>query len=410
MDYGRLADYFPAAIAKRLRAVDVDGTRSNQHEFSGVSALRPYLGDDDRKAIATTFAYVGDDAERVFARGFTTWYDARRRIRGRTEYRLYYGDNAALAKASPDDCMIIGVLPDMTLLILFAEKGSTAESQLLWLFGLDLGDGARFRAATRTGAPADQLAASVLESVGLSLRLPPDAGRALDDMLERFGGGFPSGREFSSYAEGTLAGVDWLHEPDRSLIQCYEREEMLFRIMERHVLESGFRDLIGRPTGTGVDVDGILRLSMSAFQRRKSRAGTAFENHLSSMFRARGIRFTAQCYTERRSRPDFIFPGAEEYADAAFPSSRLTMLGAKTTLKERWRQVLKEADRIEEKHLITLEPAVSETYTDDMRRDHLSLVVPGPIQETYRPSQRGWLLSVSDFCSLVERRQDVRAS
>lgn len=35
------------------------------------------------------------------------------------------------------------------------------------------------------------------------------------------------------------------------------------------------------------------------------------------------------------------------------------MLGAKTTIKERWRQVLEEANRIERKHLITLEPAVS---------------------------------------------------
>ena len=81
------------------------------------------------------------------------------------------------------------------------------------------------------------------------------------------------------------------------------------------------------------------------------------------------------------------------------------MLGAKTTIKERWRQVLDEADRIEDKHLVTLEPAVSEDYTRAMAKDRLSLVVPSSLVETYTPAQREWLMSVNDFCRLVEARQ-----
>ncbi len=185
------------------------------------------------------------------------------------------------------------------------------------------------------------------------------------------------------------------------MVACYEREEVLFRVFERHLLE---RDLAPY-LGSALDVDGVLRTTMSAFQRRKSRAGTAFENQLSMLFDARGIRYSAQKYTEGKSKPDFIFPSIDDYHDPKFPVARLTMLGAKTTIKERWRQVLDEADRIEDKHLVTLEPAVSEDYTRAMAKDRLSLVVPSSLFETYTPAQREWLMSVNDFCRLVEARQ-----
>lgn len=104
-----------------------------------------------------------------------------------------------------------------------------------------------------------------------------------------------------------------------------------------------------------------------------------------------------------------IYPeGASEcYRDEGFPSSSLTMLGAKTTIKERWRQVLEEANRIERKHLITLEPAVSVDYTNAMRDSKLQLVIPSQLFPTYTPSQQEWLMDVGGFCEMVEERQRV---
>ena len=174
-------------------------------------------------------------------------------------------------------------------------------------------------------------------------------------------------------------------------------------MFERHLLE---RDLACY-TSPILDVDGVLRTTMSAFQRRKSRAGTAFENQLSMLFDGRHIRYSAQAYTEGKSKPDFVFPSIDDYRNPKFPTARLTMLGAKTTVKERWRQVLDEADRISEKHLVTLEPAVSEDYTRAMKKDGLRLVVPSPLFSSYTPTQQDWLMSVRDFCELVERRQAV---
>ena len=200
---------------------------------------------------------------------------------------------------------------------------------------------------------------------------------------------------------GRSSDLDWRGNPDRSLLACYEREEMLFKVFERHLLE---RDLAPYLNGV-LDVDGILKTTMSTFQRRKSRAGTAFEHQLEFLFKGRGIRYSSQPYTESKSKPDFIFPSIECYRDDAFPPDCLTMLGAKTTIKERWRQVLEEANRIAHKHLITLEPAVSVDYTNAMRASSLQLVVPHELFATYTTSQQEWLMDVASFCSMVEERQ-----
>ena len=402
MDYGVLGAYFDGAVAKTLAGVDIMGAnKSHQHEFNGVGPLRALFGDDDIKGMRTTFAYLDDGADPIFDHGYTTWYDARRKHPTRTEYRLYYNDNAAMGMARPGDLMVLALHEAKEVVILFARAGSTAESQVRWLFALDGVGEKGFTPSAREDTRITSIAARILESIGIEVSMPIAAETFLDGMIEKFGESFPKGADFSAYSASTLGKLDWTGDPDGCLVACYEREEMLFRVFERHLLE---RDLAPY-LGSALDVDGVLRTTMSAFQRRKSRAGTAFENQLSMLFDARGIRYSAQKYTEGKSKPDFIFPSIDDYHDPKFPVARLTMLGAKTTIKERWRQVLDEADRIEDKHLVTLEPAVSEDYTRAMAKDRLSLVVPSSLFETYTPAQREWLMSVNDFCRLVEARQ-----
>ena len=90
------------------------------------------------------------------------------------------------------------------------------------------------------------------------------------------------------------------------------------------------------------------------------------------------------------------------------PSARITRspveamkLGAKTTCKDRWRQVLAEADRINPKHLLTLEAGISPVQTDEMQRSGLALVIPTPIQESYKPAQLGMISSFGEFIGLA---------
>nr|WP_240142330.1 type II restriction endonuclease [Nitrosomonas sp. GH22] len=178
-----------------------------------------------------------------------------------------------------------------------------------------------------------------------------------------------------------------------------EREEILFRTLEKH--------LIGERLSQGFDgdVDGFISFSLSVQNRRKSRAGLALENHLEILFGECGIRYTRTPKTENKSKPDFIFPGIEEYRTSEYDPLYLTMLGVKSSCKDRWRQVLAEADRIEQKHLLTLEAAISENQTDEMAAKNLQLVLPEELHDTYSEAQKPRLMNVSQFIELVRKRQ-----
>jgi len=208
---------------------------------------------------------------------------------------------------------------------------------------------------------------------------------------------------FSELARKSLPGVSAADSPDDAVLAWIEREEALFKRLERRIvadrIENGFLE------PGGADVEGFIGFSLSVQNRRKARAGQALENHLEALFVAQGIRYVRGAETEHRNKPDFLFPGLAEYEDPAFDAAKLTMLGSKSSLKDRWRQVLSEATRIETKHLFTLEPGISENQTDEMRAKSLQLVIPLGLHETYRQPQREWLMNVSDFIRLVSDRQ-----
>ncbi len=109
--------------------------------------------------------------------------------------------------------------------------------------------------------------------------------------------------------------------------------------------------------------------------------------------------------TENRAKPDFIFPGISRYHDPEFPATHLTMLGVKSTCKDRWRQVLSEAKRIDNKHLFTLEPGISENQTAEMAENKLTLVLPKSLHDSYKPAQKAGLMELSDFIGLARNRQ-----
>jgi hypothetical protein len=93
---------------------------------------------------------------------------------------------------------------------------------------------------------------------------------------------------------------------------------------------------------------------------------------------------------------------------ARFPTARLTMLGVKSTLKDRCRQVLAEANRISKKHLLTLEAGVSVNQTEQIKAASLQLVILKAIHASFAPGQQAHLLSVEGFLRLVQARQAER--
>jgi hypothetical protein len=160
-----------------------------------------------------------------------------------------------------------------------------------------------------------------------------------------------------------------------------------------------------------VDVDSFLKISLSVHNRRKARAGLSLEEHISAILVANKVKFVKKAKTEGKREPDFLFPSKSAYDDETFPSSYLTMLGSKTTLKDRWRQVLNEANRIPAKHLLTLQPAISEDQTDEMREEKLQLVVPRELHsQGFSDSQQRWLMGLDDFIMEVKDRDRLSAN
>lgn len=398
MKRGYLSEYFTGVAAKVLSAVEADTATSNQHEYNGVTPLKNIFG-TAKRTFETQFIYLNDsDDEPITDTGFLTWYDAREAHPTRTEYRMYFPTTAVSVCAAAGDELFIGLRPDDTILVVIAEGGSTICNQLRWLFGLE--ESERFSVRENLDSEQDRLAFAsrlVLEQLGITVEESEDS--FLDALIQQFGLQFPSTREFSAYARSTLADVHPRDNPDVVLMKWMEREEILFRTFEKYLLSERLAK------GFENDVDGFFRFSLSAQNRRKSRAGQALENHVEQLFICRNIRYDRTKVTENKAKPDFIFPSIEAYHDSGFNTELLTMLGVKSTCKDRWRQVLSEADRIKGKHLLTFEAAISTNQTREMESHSLQLVVPETIHTTYSDEQQNWLMNVTDFMEMLLFRQ-----
>jgi hypothetical protein len=403
MQRGFLSQYFEGVAIKRLSAVEVNTTVSNQHEFNGSRPLRNLFG-DERRSHEARFLWLAGENEGFSCEGHLTWYDARENHPTRTEYRLYFKSNEVMDQARESDTLIVAKRPDDEIFLILVTSGSTLENQLLWLFGVEQIDFSfSFQAIDDDHDPEIDFAVRyILEEMGIEIAEPDS--EFLDSILEPYlNSGFPSTSIFSDLARRTLRDVSPNEEPDQTLLRWIEHEEKLFKRLERHFvarrLEEGFRD------DGSIDVESFIQFSLSVHNRRKSRVGYALENHLEEIFKTHNLTYSRTQMTENKSKPDFLFPHINFYRDLTFPESRLTMLGVKSTCKDRWRQVLAEAHRIGNKHLFTLEPGISENQTDEMQASNLQLVLPKRLHGTYKPQQQSRLMTLNSFIQLAKERQ-----
>lgn len=404
MKRGYLSEYFAGVAMKELRAVEANPSVSHQHEINGTRSILALTGQPHGKErIPAKFIYLSDaGSEPIVEDSTLTLYDSRENQPHRSaEYRLYFPDNEIMKRAEEGDLLVVAKRPGHGLLAIVAEGESTIAAQLEWLFGLSGEVSPRFSVRADLEDERDRIgfaATFILESIGIEVQQTQDS--HLDVMLNRFGGRFPPTRDFSAFARETLPDVSAQEDADGAVMAWMEWEEILFRTLEKHVISERVR----RDFDAG-DIDKLAGFFMSVFNRRKSRAGLALENHVEYALAQLGIRYTRTPITENKSKPDFLFPGAAEYHDAGFPAASLTMLGVKSTLKDRWRQVLAEADRIEVKHLLTLEASISTAQTDEMKAKMLQLVVPERLRASYTPTQQTWLWNMTAFIELVRGRQ-----
>lgn len=407
MKKGYLSQYFDGIAAKKLSQVEANILVSHQHEFNGVEGLRKILGVPSGKIKynAKCVYFTDFDDEPLVENGELTWYDARQKAREernvqRTEYRLYFSDNTVIQSANAGDILIIAKRKDNDeLLLIISESETTISSQLLWLFGFSNIEHPGFSVREELETEQDRIIFAsrvILENIGIDIHITDES--YLEKMLDKFNGKFPSTKEFSKYARETLGDIDFTTDHDNILMSCYEREEILFRTLEKYI--------VGEQLNKGImEVDDFIQFSLSVQNRRKSRVGFALENQIEYILQMNNIRYARSAETENKAKPDFLFPGINEYKDMDFLPIKLTMLGVKSTCKDRWRQVLTEANRIAKKHLLTLESAISQNQTIEMQQHNLQLVVPQKLHFTFNSEQQKWLFTFEQFITLVKERQ-----
>jgi type II restriction enzyme len=217
---------------------------------------------------------------------------------------------------------------------------------------------------------------------------------------------FPSTADLSArarycYNNAYHLTVDRLKaNPDKELLGWINAEFQLFKAIENN----RYSTRIQTPFSS---VEELVEMANSILNRRKSRAGKSLEHHLEEIFNTFGLQHSSQAVTEMNKRPDFLFPGTESYADPQFDENKLVVLASKTTCKDRWRQILNEADRVKTKHLFTLQQGISSNQLAEMYKSDVCLVVPKPYITSFPEEYRPHILTLNDFVGQVMTKQSI---
>lgn len=225
----------------------------------------------------------------------------------------------------------------------------------------------------------------------------PNAEELFDMYLVAFGDAFPSTTVMSQTAieaDALLNGDPTSLSADALILRRIDTEYRIFR----HFEESLFSFILD---DTQTSVDRFIQIGLTFSNRRKSRAGKSLEHHLAKIFDERGVKYSSQVITEGKKRPDFLFPCEDAYRNLNFPAEKLIFLGAKTTCKDRWRQVLNEAGRIPQKYLFTLQQSISKDQLEEMHEENLILVVPEEYHKQYPKTEFESIITLEEFIHRV---------
>jgi hypothetical protein len=187
--------------------------------------------------------------------------------------------------------------------------------------------------------------------------------------------------------------------PDQVILDWLGVEFQLFKTIEN----DRYLSRISTPFSS---VEELIETANTMLNRRKSRAGKSLEHHLSEIFRTNELSFESQVITEGNKKPDFLFPNVDAYLNPHFNENKLIVLASKTTCKDRWRQILNEADRVRTKHLFTLQQGISKNQLEEMYRYDVCLVVPKNYLTSFPLEFRHKILTLDGFVNHVQSMQE----
>lgn len=213
---------------------------------------------------------------------------------------------------------------------------------------------------------------------------------------------FPDTKAMSAFARKAYAvafgPVDAVNAPDDLLPKWLTAEYHLFRSIEQKLNA----DILARPFASMAD---FVARANSVLNARKARAGKSLEHHLAAIFTANGLAFEEQVVTEKKKRPDFVFPNGRCYHHFEFPSDKLTILGAKTTCRDRWSQVAYEAARADFKYLFTTQPGISADNLKELGMLKVGVVTPRQNIESFPKPFQDKIWTLAKFVAMVREQQ-----
>ena len=283
---------------------------------------------------------------------------------GVTAFRAITVDSSSDEAASLADTF--GIAPDFSFDVFEPEVVLAAERDLILDFVDQLitawqaGDIATFAAANVAIPPTHVLAAHAREEFMSSrgiLSLDPF-------ILDRPGD----------------AILDISRRIELELFRSYQRRSVAVRLV-RLIMgdvehQPSASDVIRSLVNNLALVDDLM---LSAGQQRKVRAGYSFEHHIEAMLLAAQIPFQKQLVLLSNKRPDFLLPSFPQFSSPKSGTHPGLILSAKTTLRERWKQVkVEKGDG--DLFLATLDEGIASIAIADMATHGIVLVVPESLQ------------------------------
>lgn len=346
--------------------------------FPDLSRLADEVKNPDTRVVARVDSHGENHELRL------VWYNSKRiekRANGRDEARLTQWGGQSSALLAPE------ATGSLTVFAFRRLPGQDADTLRIW----------RCRTLVEEDYLLDRIGAvepgrtRIISPMGLDLVSEAGSGPChLDDdqIPDEWREGFPEGGAIVEWVIRRLGRRQ--DAVDKRLLRRRDCEYEVFRSVERYHamprISEGFDS-----------VDAFVEFANSLTNRRKARSGRSLELQVKHIFDEENLAYSWTPKTENQKVPDFIFPSISQYHDHAWPAARLRMLAAKTTCKDRWRQIISEADRVPVKHLLTLQEGVSANQFAEMKAARVQLVVPEALASSYPDEVRAELLTLEQF-------------
>ncbi|MDA9757206.1 type II restriction endonuclease [Acidimicrobiaceae bacterium] len=155
--------------------------------------------------------------------------------------------------------------------------------------------------------------------------------------------------------------------------------EMFKHIVDKHSKDNDIKEneLLDFVLNDSVLFDYKYQLDQSLTQSYKSRSGKSFEYILQFLFDKIGYEYTAQ-NKNIEGKPDFLFPSIKEYIDNP---SKCLIIGAKTKVRERYKQIVTEGNKDVAHFCFTLGEDLQPKKIQNGKALGLTFVVPKNIKE-----------------------------